>query len=112
MCREERTFPSYRESDDHRDDFTEIPSEEKDDRFFNVVIDISSSFDRSYDRREVIIGEYHIRGSLRYIGTSDPHSDADICGIERWSIIHSIACHRDDVASLLERLYDEDFVSR
>ena len=49
------------------------------------------------DRREVVVGEDHVRGLAGDVGAVLPHRDADVRLAQRGRVVHAVARHRDDV---------------
>src|SRR5690606_15094897 len=88
----------------------------KDDRYVNaddvlnclmqVGIDLPSHCNGINHLREVIIHEHQFRCLLRSFRSFPSHCDADVCSLQRWRIIHSVACHCHNFLVFLKRIDD------
>ena len=97
---------------EYRDDLCHIGGKQELYCLPYVVIDLPSFFDSYDDCCEIVISKNHIRNILRYIGSSDTHSDSDIGILDRWGIVYSITCHCRGHSSLLPSLDDPCLVLR
>ncbi len=77
------------------------------DRLSNTV---RPSLDRLDDRREVVVGEHHVRCLARHVGADVAHRHADVGALEGGRVVHAVAGHRDDLAVGLECRDDSDLV--
>ena len=78
----------------------------------DVVVDAAAFFHGRDDRGEVVVEQHHRGGFLRYIGAGDTHRHADIRAFQRRRVVHAVAGHCNDMAAILERLDDVEFVFR
>jgi hypothetical protein len=76
------------------------------------VEDALALLDGAEDGAEVVVGENHVRGFLGHIRTEFAHADADVCLLQRRSIVHAVAGHSYDVAAALQSVDDLEFVVR
>ena len=76
----------------------------------DVVHDDAALLDRADDGGEVVVGDEHGGGFLRYLGAADADRDTDIGLAQRGRIVNAIAGHRDDVALALQRSDDLELV--
>ena len=68
--------------------------------------------DGADDRREVVVGEDHVRRLLGDVGAGDAHRDADVRRLQRGRVVDPVAGHRDDPPVRVERVDDPQLVLR
>lgn len=59
---------------------------------------------------EVVIDENHVGRFLAYVRSVLPHRDANVGSLQSHTVVDSIACHADDVSSVLKRLHYRELV--
>jgi hypothetical protein len=91
---------------EHRQQLAGIRRQEIDQVLADVVVNPATFLDGLDDTCEIIIRQHHVGRLLRDVGAGDAHGDADICGLERGSIVDAVAGHGDDVTLALQRLDD------
>lgn len=67
----------------------------------DVVEDALALLDGAEDGAEVVVCEDHVRGLLGHVGTKFAHADADVCLLQRGSVVHAIASHGHNVTAAL-----------
>ena len=65
---------------------------------FDVVEDRAALAHRGGYRGEIVVGEHHLGGLFRHLGSLDPHRDADIGLLERGRVVHAVAGHGNNLA--------------
>ena len=77
--------------------------ENEGDGLLDVVEDAPAEPHGSDDRREVVIEQHERCGLACDVGSAASHGDADVCRLERGSVVDAIARHRDDLSVQFER---------
>lgn len=78
LCRIKRERPPKEESHGQKERGRRASGEQEEGRFAQVVRRSTTFLDRRYDRDEVVVGEHHVGGFTRNIGSTFAHRDADI----------------------------------
>jgi len=70
-------------------DLADVGRDEVADELFHVVVDGSSFLDGGDDRREVVVGEHHLRRGLGD-RRARAHRDADLSLLQSRSVVHTV----------------------
>ena len=73
-----------------RPDLSYVGRDEVADELFHVVVDGASFLDGGDDRREVVVGEHHLRGGLGD-RRARAHRDADLGLLQRRRVVDTVA---------------------
>src|SRR5207302_9336986 len=68
-------------------------------------------FDRSYNVSWITTHEHDSSGLNRYI-SSRADCNSNVCGRQRWCVVHAVTHHCDTLAALLKALHRRSLVSR
>ena len=98
------------DAEEHRHDLARVRRQQVADELPDVREDRPPLLDRGHDRREVVVGEDHVRGFLGDVGAGDAHRDADIGRLQRGRVVHAVAGHRHHVAGALQGTHDPQLV--
>mmetsp|Transcript_13482 Transcript_13482/g.38861 ORF Transcript_13482/g.38861 Transcript_13482/m.38861 type:complete len:210 (+) Transcript_13482:484-1113(+) len=66
--------------------------------FLNAVEDVPPPLRRHNDTGEVVVEQDDVRGVLGDLRACDPHGEADIRRLERWSVVRAVAGHRHNLS--------------
>ena len=83
--------------------FADVRADQVPNESLHVLIDGSTLLDRCHNRAEVVIHQHHRGSLLRHLGSVDAHRDTDVCLLQCWSVIHTIARHRGYLTVLTEK---------
>ena len=109
---QQRGGQPHEESGQHGDDFSDIAGQKKMDGFFDVFKDSPSLPHRGHNGGKVVVGQNHIGGAFGYIGAGNPHSAADVSGLEGGRVVDAVSGHGHHGSPGLERLDDPHLVLR
>ena len=76
----------------------------------NVIVNTTPLLDGSHNRREVVIGEHHVRGFLGDGSAREPHRDPDIRCLDGRSIVDAVAGHSHHIPMMLQSFHYAEFV--
>ena len=94
---------------DHEGD---VGGEQESEELANVVVDPAALFDGGGDRGEVVVEQDEVCHLAADVAAALAHGDADVGSLEGRCVVDSVAGHRHDLAALLERLDECQFVVR
>ena len=91
--------------------FADVRRKNEPGEFFQIFVNSPPLLDRRDDRRERVVRQNH---RCRLAGNFRPrtHRHADVGGFQCGSVVHSVACHRDNFAVFLQNLHDPHFLLR
>ena len=92
-----------------RDD-RNVKRDQVQERALNVLEDVAAFANGGDDRREVVVEEDEIRRRAGHVGPPLPHGDADVGPAQRGRVVDAVTRHRDDGASLLQRVDDQELL--
>ena len=81
-----------------RNHFGQVRRQEELNAFADIVVDSATLAAGIDNRRKIVVCKHHIGHILGDVGTSDTHTNTDICAFDGRSIIYSVSGHRDDLA--------------
>ena len=85
---------------------TELEREE----VLDVVEDALALLDGAEDGAEVVVSQNHVCGFLSHVCAELAHADADVCFLQRRSVVHTVTSHGYDVAAALQSVDDLELV--
>ena len=91
----------HRDGDDQR--LADARRQDERERLDEVVVDAAALLDRGAQRREVVVGEHHVRRLLGRGRAAPPHRDADVGLAQRRRVVDAVAGDGDDLAARLQR---------
>ena len=78
----------------------------------DIIVDAAPFAYRRDNGGEVVVHQRHVGSALGNVGAGDAHGTTDISRLESRRVIDAVAGHRHNVAALLPRFHDADFVRR
>ena len=108
--------PEDREAQQGRDKYSQnlsqVGGKQELDRLADIVIDSPAFRDRGDDRREIVIGEDHVRDRLGNVRTRNSHAHADIRALDGRGVIYAVAGHGRYATEGLPGVHDPDLILR
>ena len=107
---EEREAEERRRKD--AEHLAHVRAEQELDGLAYVVVDAAALTYGGDDRREVVVGEHHVRDVFRHVRAGDAHADADVGGLDGRRVVHAVARHGRDGAAAAPRVHNAHLVLR
>ena len=107
-----RAAKAQQDGGQHGNDFPEIRGEQEEDRFFDIFVNAAAFRDGLRDGGEIVVGQNQIGGVFGHVGSRDAHGDAHVGGLQRGSVVDTVAGHGYDFPVRLQGLYNADLMLR
>ena len=100
----ERNLKSGERSDERDDEGSHIDCDLELHKLADVVVDGPAPLDGHDDRRETVVENHNVSGTLCNLSPRNVHREADVCSLEGRGVVGPVTRRADDLSLLLEQV--------